>query len=88
MPQTKRKKDKRMFMIELESKDDVKNISMDRDSKNVIEGTLGSLESAHFIDDIVLEVVGSKGVLRVDLAASDIRPTPKMTVMPKGGDPN
>ena len=74
MPQTKRTKDKRMFMIELCSKDDVKNISMERGSKNVIEGTLGSFESAHFIDDIVLEVIGTRGVLRVDLAASDIRP--------------
>jgi hypothetical protein len=85
MAQTKRTKDKRMFTIELRSKDDVKNISLDGDSKNIIEGSLGSLEHACFIDDLVLEIIGSNGVLRVDLAANDIRSPTKMAAIPKGG---
>jgi len=86
MPQIKNAKNKRMFTIELRSKDGVKNVVVDGDSKVIIEGTLGSLKRAHFVEDLVLEVVGSKGVLRVDLAIGEIRSPPRSNGGPGDGD--
>ena len=67
------KKNERVFTIELRSKDDVNSVSMDGDQKVSIEGTLGTLRRARFVDGIVLEVVGSKGELRVDLGPNDMK---------------
>jgi len=76
-----------MFTIELRSKDDVKNVAMDGDSNVIIEGTIGSLKRAHFIEDLVLEVIGTKGVLRLDLAADDLSLPGHPAQSPKeGGD--
>ena len=38
----------------------------------LIEGTLGTLKHANFLDGVVLEVAGEKGVLRVDLAREEL----------------
>ncbi|MCX6651292.1 MAG: hypothetical protein NT131_06530 [Methanomassiliicoccales archaeon] len=72
MTQTRNGKDKRMFTIELKSKGDVKNVSLDRDEKVLIEGSIGSLKRARFLEDVILEVIGSNGELRMDLAMSDL----------------
>ena len=72
MTQTRNGKDKRMFTIELKSKSDVKNVSLDGDEKIFIEGSLGSFQRAQFIEDLVLEVIGSNGELRIDLAMRDL----------------
>ncbi len=66
-------KDERAFTIELRSKGDVKNLSLDKGERVFIEGSLGVLERARFIEDIVLEVIGSNGVLRIDLTMKDLR---------------
>jgi len=76
MTQTRNGKDERMFTIELKSKRDVKNVSLDRDEKVLIEGSIGSLKRAQFLEDLVLEVIGSNGVLRVDLAMNDLHLRP------------
>jgi hypothetical protein len=87
MPQARKTKDKRMFTIELGSKAHVKNVSLDGDSKVIIEGTIGSLKRAHFVEDLVLEVIGTNGVLRLDLAAEDLRPRARVAQNPReGGD--
>ena len=70
-------KDERMFSIELRSKGDVKNVSLDGDEKVLIEGSIGSLIRAQFLDDLVLEVIGSNGELRLDLAVNDLHLRPK-----------
>jgi hypothetical protein len=72
MAQTRKGKDERMFIIELKSKGDVKSVSLDVDEKVLIEGSIGSLKRAQFLEDLVLEVVGSNGVLRMDLALKDL----------------
>jgi hypothetical protein len=72
MTQTRNGKDKRMFTIELKSKSDVKNVSLDVDDKVLIEGSIGSLKRAQFIEDLVLEVIGTTGELRIDLAMRDL----------------
>ena len=38
----------------------------------LVEGTLGALRSAGFVEDSVLEVAGDKGVLRVSLRRDDL----------------
>ncbi|HEY3420722.1 MAG TPA: hypothetical protein VGK23_09235 [Methanomassiliicoccales archaeon] len=72
MNRTRIGKDERMFSIELRSKSDVKNISLDGDEKIFIEGSLGSLKRAQFVEDLILEVIGSNGELRIDLAIRDL----------------
>lgn len=63
----------RVFSIELESRNSVKDVTAPRGSqKVVIEGTIGTLRRAEFVDDAVLELAGSGGVLRVDLSREDL----------------
>ena len=38
-----------------------------------LEGSLGELVSARFEEDVILEVVGSDGTLRVDLCLDEIK---------------
>jgi len=73
-----------MFTIELKSKSDVKNLSLDGDQKILIEGSLGSFKRAQFVEDLVLEVVGSNGVLRVDLSVNELHLRPHKAEGPAG----
>ncbi len=70
-------KTERFFSIELNSKQQIKNISI-ADSKQkastLIEGTIGNFVEATFTEGIILEVVGTKGTLRLDLQATEINP--------------
>jgi len=65
----------RSFSVELKSKVNLKNITLNNDSREnaVIEGTIGKLEHAEFVDDTVLEVLGKKGVLRIDISENEIK---------------
>ena len=65
----------RYFSIELKSKVNLKNITLNNDSQEnaLIEGTIGKLEHAEFVDDMVLEVLGKKGVLRIDISENEIK---------------
>lgn len=66
-------KGERVFTIELMSKGDVKNVSLDDGDRVFIEGSLGTLKQAHFVEDLVLEVIGSNGQLRIDLGVKDVQ---------------
>lgn len=74
MASTKRV-DPRMFSIELNSKDNVKRISMLKEEGDhfLIEGHLGELESLRLIENEMLEITGSSGILRTDLTENDLR---------------
>ena len=65
----------RSFSVELKSKVNLKNITLNNDSREnaVIEGTIGKLEHAEFVEDAVLEVLGKKGVLRIDISEDEIK---------------
>jgi predicted dehydrogenase len=76
MTRTGNGKDERMFSIELRSKEDVKSVSLENNDRVLIEGSIGSFERAHFLEDLVLEVIGSNGALRVDLAVRDLHQRP------------
>ena len=65
----------RSFSVELKSKANLKNITLNTDIQEnaVIEGTIGKLEHAGFVEDSVLEVTGRKGVLRIDISETEIK---------------
>jgi len=65
----------RLFCIELKSKAQLKNITLSNNSPEavLIEGVLGEFKLAGFAEGIILEVVCSNGILRVDLAEDEIK---------------
>ena len=67
-------KDERVFSIELKSKTSLKNVALTNDSKEIVlvEGTIGQLVHAEFAEGVILQIVGNKGVLRIDLSENEI----------------
>jgi hypothetical protein len=39
----------------------------------LVEGTLGELVQAMFVEDMILEIVGTKGTLRINLKAKELK---------------
>jgi hypothetical protein len=64
----------RFFSVELKSKAHLKNVTLTNGTADnaLIEGTLGELVEATIAEDVVLEVVGTKGTLRINLARNEI----------------
>jgi hypothetical protein len=64
----------RYFSIELNNKTNIKNLALTNNHhENVlIEGNLGELQYASFSEGVILEVVGDKGILRINLLPSEI----------------
>jgi hypothetical protein len=65
----------RFFSVELNSKVSLKNVTLSNGNhENVlVEGTIGELQRAEFTEGIVLEVVGDKGILRINLTLDEIK---------------
>lgn len=81
MAQKKTVQVKRVFSVELNSGSDLRNVNLPSGSQHLmVEGTIGALERAEFIEDSVLELVGTRGVLRVDLSPQDL---PKQCLKPQ-----
>jgi hypothetical protein len=70
-----RKISEHMFSIELKSKEYLKNVILTNvGTGNVlVEGFLGELETLSFTEDIMLEIKGSKGSLRMDLSKKELK---------------
>jgi len=64
----------RSFSVELKPKVNLRHIAFNRDSREnaLIEGSIGELEHAEFVEDMVLEILGRKGVLRIDISENEI----------------
>jgi len=63
----------RVFTIELDSGDALKRVSVPNGAQRILlEGTIGQLKHARFVEDAILELVGTGGVLRVDLSRNDL----------------
>ena len=75
--ESKMKNKERVFSVELRSKGDLKAVTLTSDSSNgvLVEGTIGKLVQATLAEGIILEVVGRKGILRIDLREDEIRKT-------------
>ena len=69
----------RFFSVELNSKAHLKNVTLTNGSLDsaLIEGTLGELVKATFAEGIILEVVGTKGTFRINLAQNEIKEAKK-----------
>jgi len=65
----------RFFSLELKSKANLKNITVnnDRNENVLIEGTIGQLQRAAFVESVILEIVGDNGVLRINLSQDEIK---------------
>jgi len=66
--------EERSFSIELKNKQNLKNITLNNRSDEcvLLEGTIGELKTANFVAQDILEVVGSQGVLRVNVTKQEI----------------
>jgi hypothetical protein len=75
--QNKVENEERFFSVELKSKAHLKNVSLANGSRDnvLIEGSIGELLQATFADGIILEVVGKKGILRINLEEHEIKKT-------------
>lgn len=70
--------DERFFTVELKSKTSLKNVTIANGSNEnvLVEGTIGKLVQATFVEDVILEVVGEKGVLRINLEQEELKKNP------------
>jgi hypothetical protein len=64
----------RFFSVDLKSKADLKNINLTNSSYEsvLVEGTIGELVQAAFMEGVILEVVGKRGTLRINLKANEL----------------
>ncbi len=72
--ENKTNRKERVFSVELKSKRNLKNVTLTNGSRDsvLVEGTIGELVQASFAEGIILQVVGKKGVLRIDLGEDEI----------------
>ncbi|MGD6934136.1 MAG: hypothetical protein ACQCN5_08025 [Candidatus Bathyarchaeia archaeon] len=65
----------RGFYIELKSKRNLKNVTLTDNSVEsfLLEGTIGEFVAAKFTEGVIFEVVGTEGVLRIDLCEGEIQ---------------
>lgn len=77
----------RIFSVDLRARNAVRTVSVGNGGPDeiLIEGTLGMLEKASFGEGVVLELVGTKGILRVDLTREETLAMPR-TANPGEGD--
>lgn len=66
---------KHAFSVEMKSKNHIKQISLSSKSGYPIlfEGILGELKNLSLVEDLVLEIKGKNGILRIDLTKDEIR---------------
>lgn len=69
----------RFFSIELKSKANLKNVTLTNGSRDsvLVEGTIGELVQATFAEGIILEIIGKKGTLRINLKEKELKKAPQ-----------
>ena len=77
---------KHAFSVEMKSKEHIKTISMSNAKHEgvLLEGFLGELEELGMVEEVILEVKGSNGTLRIDLDEDELR---KMLARKKNASP-
>jgi hypothetical protein len=75
MANNPKKTHEHMFSIQLKSIDGLKSVALPNDEEGTIllEGFLGMLETVNFTEDIMLEIKGSNGSLRMDLTKKELK---------------
>ena len=63
-----------MFSLELTSRSALRTATLGdgQGDRVTIEGTIGSLRQAEFVEGTILELAGTRGTLRVDLCGEDL----------------
>ena len=63
------------FSVEMASKEHVRSLIVSDESqgKVLFEGSLGELQALEMVEEIVLQVKGTKGTLRIDLEESEFK---------------
>jgi hypothetical protein len=66
---------KRGFSVEMASKNHVRSLIVSDESqgKVLVEGNLGELKALEIVEEIVLQVTGANGTLRVDIEEDEFR---------------
>ena len=69
------KEKERFFSVELKSKANLKNVTMMNGTRDsvLVEGTIGKLVQASFVEGVILEIIGKKGILRINLQESELK---------------
>jgi len=63
----------RVFTLELNSGKGLKKVNVpDGTQRLLMEGTIGTLKRAKFVEGAILELIGTEGTLRVDLSLEDL----------------
>ena len=62
------------FSIELVSRNQVKRVSLPDGSGDrlMVEGSLGGLTGIELVEDVLLEIRGTSGILRIDLSKEEL----------------
>jgi hypothetical protein len=73
--ETRGKSKERSFSIELTSKNSLSNVSLTNSTREnvLVEGTIGELEHAGFAEGVIMEIVGRKGVLRIEISENEMK---------------
>ena len=73
MTEGKRYADERAFVLELNSGSDLTNVNFTKWSQRIVlEGNIGTLKHADFVEGSVLELVGTEGVLKIDFSKGEM----------------
>ncbi len=67
-------KGSRSFSLELKSRSSLRTalVGGGQGDRVTIEGTIGALKRAEFVEETILEVVGTAGALRIDLTRDEL----------------
>ena len=77
---TNEKKREHSFSIEMDSKQNLSHVSLTDASEGVlIKGKLGELQEISHEEDLMIEIVGEHGVLRIDLNKEELGKMTKET---------
>ena len=78
----------RAFSVDLKSSSAVRRASIGNGEVGAvaIEGTLGAFKRAAFLEGTVLEIVGTAGILRVDLAKEELENPNARSAFNSGGE--
>ena len=74
---TRGKDGERRFSLELKTRQQVKQLSLltergEGEDEVLIEGSLGRIEEAAFIEDVLFEFRGTEGTLKLDLSREEL----------------
>ncbi|TRO47821.1 hypothetical protein E2P65_03820 [Candidatus Bathyarchaeota archaeon] len=63
------------FSVEMKSKEHVRRMSVSDDPRDAVifEGALGEIEEMGLVEEVILEIRGANGTLRIDLSEEELR---------------